>query len=99
VNFPGKHFLDLIKHSGSTPEDLEALIAEFQLLDAKKTQVVESSCPPPSPRLHASFCAHPEKDELILFGGEKTHGLNQKSPILLPDAVLIRYFCLLLKPS
>jgi len=31
-------------------EDLEALIAEFQSLDAKKTQVIETSCPPPSPR-------------------------------------------------
>lgn len=34
----------------SLQEDLEALIAEFQSLDAKKTQVIESSCPPPSPR-------------------------------------------------
>ncbi|KAG9272044.1 kelch domain-containing protein 4 [Astyanax mexicanus] len=62
------------KRSKKEEEDLEALIAEFQLLDAKKTQVVESSCPPPSPRLHASFCAHPEKDELILFGGEFFNG-------------------------
>uniref|UniRef100_A0A672TFY2 Uncharacterized protein n=1 Tax=Strigops habroptila TaxID=2489341 RepID=A0A672TFY2_STRHB len=49
-------------------EDLEALIAEFQSLDAKKTQVVELSCPPPSPRLNGSLSVHPEKDELILFG-------------------------------
>ncbi|XP_051661687.1 kelch domain-containing protein 4 isoform X2 [Manacus candei] len=49
-------------------EDLEALIAEFQSLDAKKTQVIESSCPPPSPRLNGSLSAHPERDELILFG-------------------------------
>ncbi|XP_030313513.1 kelch domain-containing protein 4 isoform X2 [Calypte anna] len=49
-------------------EDLEALIAEFQNLDAKKTQVIETSCPPPSPRLNGSLSAHPEKDELILFG-------------------------------
>ncbi|NXH22130.1 KLDC4 protein, partial [Bucco capensis] len=55
-------------------EDLEALIAEFQNLDAKKTQVIESSCPPPSPRLNGSLSAHPEKDELILFGGEYFNG-------------------------
>ncbi|NWH86260.1 KLDC4 protein, partial [Aegithalos caudatus] len=55
-------------------EDLEALIAEFQDLDAKKTQVIESSCPPPSPRLNCSLCAHPERDELILFGGEYFNG-------------------------
>ncbi|GAA6111316.1 kelch domain-containing protein 4, partial [Tachysurus ichikawai] len=55
-------------------EDLETLIAEFQLQDAKKTQVVETVCPPPSPRLNASLSAHPEKDELILFGGEFFNG-------------------------
>ncbi|KAG7277250.1 hypothetical protein CRUP_015298 [Coryphaenoides rupestris] len=55
-------------------EDLEALIAEFQSLDAKKTQVVETECPPPSPRLNASLSPHPEKDELILFGGELFNG-------------------------
>uniref|UniRef100_A0A672TDK6 Uncharacterized protein n=1 Tax=Strigops habroptila TaxID=2489341 RepID=A0A672TDK6_STRHB len=55
-------------------EDLEALIAEFQSLDAKKTQVVELSCPPPSPRLNGSLSVHPEKDELILFGGEYFNG-------------------------
>ncbi|OXB78415.1 UNVERIFIED_CONTAM: hypothetical protein H355_009186 [Colinus virginianus] len=55
-------------------EDLEALIAEFQTLDAKKTQVIETSCPPPSPRLNGTLSAHPEKDELILFGGEYFNG-------------------------
>uniref|UniRef100_A0A493T611 Kelch domain containing 4 n=1 Tax=Anas platyrhynchos platyrhynchos TaxID=8840 RepID=A0A493T611_ANAPP len=55
-------------------EDLEALIAEFQNLDAKKTQVIETACPPPSPRLNGSLSAHPEKDELILFGGEYFNG-------------------------
>lgn len=62
------------KRSKRDEEDLEALIAEFQHLDAKKTQVVETSCPPPSPRLNASLCAHPEKDEIILFGGEFFNG-------------------------
>ncbi|XP_067292695.1 kelch domain-containing protein 4-like [Pseudorasbora parva] len=64
------------KQSNREEEDLEALIAEFQSLDAKKTQVIETACapPPPSPRLNASLCAHPEKDELILFGGEFFNG-------------------------
>uniref|UniRef100_A0A671SPX6 Kelch domain-containing protein 4-like n=1 Tax=Sinocyclocheilus anshuiensis TaxID=1608454 RepID=A0A671SPX6_9TELE len=62
------------KRSKREEEDLEALIAEFQCLDAKKTQVLETACPPPSPRLNASLCAHPEKDELILFGGEFFNG-------------------------
>ncbi|KAM6936865.1 kelch domain-containing protein 4 [Xenentodon cancila] len=62
------------KRSKREEEDLEALIAEFQCLDAKKTQVVETTCPPPSPRLNGSLSAHPEKDELILFGGEFFNG-------------------------
>ncbi|KAK9517153.1 hypothetical protein VZT92_025041 [Zoarces viviparus] len=62
------------KRSKREEEDLEALIAEFQNLDSKKTIVVETTCPPPSARLSASLSAHPEKDELILFGGEFFNG-------------------------
>lgn len=62
------------KRSKREEEDLEALIAEFQNLDAKKTQVIETACPPPSPRLNASLNGHPEKDELIMFGGEYFNG-------------------------
>ncbi|XP_054939579.1 kelch domain-containing protein 4-like isoform X2 [Physeter macrocephalus] len=56
------------KRSRKEEEDLEALIAHFQALDARKTRIVETPCSPPSPRLNASLSAHPEKDELILFG-------------------------------
>ncbi|XP_005989196.1 kelch domain-containing protein 4 isoform X1 [Latimeria chalumnae] len=62
------------KRAKREEEDLETLIAEFQSLDAKKTQIIETACPPPSPRLNASLSAHPEKDELILFGGEYFNG-------------------------
>ncbi|XP_060644473.2 kelch domain-containing protein 4 isoform X1 [Anolis sagrei] len=62
------------KRAKKEEEDLEALIAEFQTLDAKKTQVLETPCSPPSPRLNASLLSHPEKDELILFGGEYFNG-------------------------
>nr|XP_056718193.1 kelch domain-containing protein 4 [Euleptes europaea] len=62
------------KRAKKEEEDLEALIAEFQTLDAKKMQVLETICPPPLPRLNASLSAHPEKDELILFGGEYFNG-------------------------
>ncbi|XP_036296397.1 kelch domain-containing protein 4 isoform X5 [Pipistrellus kuhlii] len=66
------------KRSRKEEEDLEALIAHFQTLDAKKTQIVETPCSPPSPRLNASLSAHPEKDELILFGGEYFNGQKVK---------------------
>ncbi|XP_020844864.1 kelch domain-containing protein 4 isoform X3 [Phascolarctos cinereus] len=62
------------KRSRKEEEDLEALIAQFQTLDAKKTQIIETPCSPPSPRLNASLSPHPEKDELILFGGEYFNG-------------------------
>ncbi|XP_044519127.1 kelch domain-containing protein 4 isoform X2 [Gracilinanus agilis] len=62
------------KRSKKEEEDLEALIAQFQSLDAKKTQTVETPSSPPSPRLNASLSPHPEKDELILFGGEYFNG-------------------------
>ncbi|KAM4722605.1 kelch domain-containing protein 4 [Rhinophrynus dorsalis] len=62
------------KRSKKDEEDLEALIAEFQTLDAKKTQIIETPCSAPSPRLNASLTPHPEKDELILFGGEYFNG-------------------------
>ncbi|BFZ13554.1 hypothetical protein BsWGS_16593 [Bradybaena similaris] len=51
-------------------EDIEKLIAEFQEQDRRKEQIVEEKCPPPSPRCNASLVAHPERDELLMFGGE-----------------------------
>ncbi|XP_037672356.1 kelch domain-containing protein 4 isoform X2 [Choloepus didactylus] len=62
------------KRSRKEEEDLEALIAHFQTLDARETRTMETPCAPPSPRLNASLSAHPEKDELILFGGEYFNG-------------------------
>ncbi|XP_059848997.1 kelch domain-containing protein 4 isoform X2 [Hypanus sabinus] len=62
------------KRSKKEEEDLETLIAEFKQLDAKKTQVTEVACSFPSPRLNASLSSCPEKDELILFGGEYFNG-------------------------
>ncbi|XP_019628847.1 PREDICTED: kelch domain-containing protein 4-like [Branchiostoma belcheri] len=62
------------KARAEADEDLEALIAEFQELDRKRTQVTEEPCAPPLPRCNGSLVAHPEKEELILFGGEYYNG-------------------------
>ncbi|XP_060595724.1 kelch domain-containing protein 4-like [Ruditapes philippinarum] len=51
-------------------DDIEKMIKEFQEQDKKKTQVIEEKCLPPSPRCNLSFTAHPDRDELIMFGGE-----------------------------
>ena len=55
-------------------EDLEAMIAEFQEMDRKKTTFFEEKSKHPSPRSNLSLTSHPDKDELILFGGEYFNG-------------------------
>uniref|UniRef100_A0A3Q2Q9J8 Kelch domain containing 4 n=1 Tax=Fundulus heteroclitus TaxID=8078 RepID=A0A3Q2Q9J8_FUNHE len=73
------------KRSKREEEDLEALIAEFQNLDAKKTQVTETTCPPPSHRLArvhllaAWIHLKPDATELT------QPGLSLSSPLVLPS--------------
>ncbi|XP_014771744.1 kelch domain-containing protein 4 [Octopus bimaculoides] len=55
-------------------EDIEKLIAEFQEKDREKNKVIEEKCDPPSQRCNATFTAHPDKEELVLFGGEYYNG-------------------------
>ncbi|XP_064226034.1 kelch domain-containing protein 4 isoform X2 [Aotus nancymaae] len=71
------------KRSRKEEEDLEALIAHFQTLDAKKTQVVETPCSPPSPRL---FCIMSSMSTI----SERTPGPKSTSPVHLRGAVLTR---------
>ncbi|XP_076348243.1 kelch domain-containing protein 4-like [Tachypleus tridentatus] len=55
-------------------EDIESLIAKFQEEDNKKQKVVEEQCLPPSVRSSFTFNAHPDREELIMFGGEYNNG-------------------------
>lgn len=55
-------------------DDIEKLIAEFQEQDHKENYIGDELCPQPSPRGGSSFCAHPDKDEILLFGGEYFNG-------------------------
>lgn len=55
-------------------DEIEKLIAEFREQDKKRSAIVEEQCPPPSPRSAVSLCAHPDKEELVLFGGEYFNG-------------------------
>ena len=60
---------------GKDMEELEALINQFKEQDRKENTVSETALEvPPSPRSHATFLAHPEKDFLVLFGGEYFNG-------------------------
>ncbi|XP_035216585.1 kelch domain-containing protein 4-like isoform X1 [Stegodyphus dumicola] len=55
-------------------DDIEKLIAEFQARDKKLSVTAEELCSQPSPRSGFTLCAHPDKDELLLFGGEYFNG-------------------------
>lgn len=54
--------------------DISEVVAKLQEEEERIKTVQETVCPPPSPRSNFSFIAHPEKDELILFGGEFFNG-------------------------
>lgn len=54
-------------------DDIEKLITDFQ--EKHKTDVLrEEVCPQPSPRSGFSLSHNPDKDELVLFGGEYYNG-------------------------
>lgn len=50
------------------------IVATLEANEQRRTTVSETIVPPPSPRSNFSFCAHPDKEELILFGGEHFDG-------------------------
>lgn len=49
-------------------------MATLEANEKRRTTVSETSVPAPSARSNFSLCAHPDKDELILFGGEFFNG-------------------------
>lgn len=55
-------------------EDIDSLIAKFVEMDKAKTTIMEDLVPPPSRRSAFTLTPHPDKDQLILFGGEYFNG-------------------------
>ncbi|XP_034254187.1 kelch domain-containing protein 4 isoform X1 [Thrips palmi] len=55
-------------------DDIESILAQIEAEDRKRVEVVEHVVDPPSRRINFSLVAHPEKEELILFGGEYFNG-------------------------
>ncbi|KAL3275296.1 hypothetical protein HHI36_020063 [Cryptolaemus montrouzieri] len=51
-------------------DDIEAVIAEIEKEEKKRQQVIEKAIDVPSRRLNFSFIPHPDKDQIILYGGE-----------------------------
>lgn len=54
--------------------DISEIVATLEANEQRRTTVTESIVPPPSARSNFSFCSHPDKEELILFGGEYYNG-------------------------
>jgi hypothetical protein len=55
-------------------DDIEKIVADIELEEKKRQEVIETVVPPPSRRANFSLTAHPDKEELILFGGEYFNG-------------------------
>lgn len=55
-------------------DDIEKIVAEIELEEKKRQEVVEITVPPPSGRANFTLTAHPDKEELILLGGEYFNG-------------------------
>lgn len=55
-------------------DNIEDIIKQHEHKDSKLVTVTETLSGPPTPRSNFSLCSHPEKDELILFGGEFFNG-------------------------
>ncbi|XP_067004041.2 kelch domain-containing protein 4 [Anabrus simplex] len=55
-------------------DDIEKIVAQIEQEEKRRQQVVEQLVSAPSRRVNFTLAAHPEKEELILFGGEYFNG-------------------------
>lgn len=54
--------------------DIETILAEIEKEEKQRLQTSESVIDFPTRRINFTFVPHPDKDELILFGGEFFNG-------------------------
>lgn len=72
-------FIELWRQQSSSvcfcfQDDIENIVAQIELEEKKQQEVVEIIVSPPSSRANFSLTAHPDKEELILLGGEYFNG-------------------------
>ena len=60
-------------------ESVEQMVTRLAAEQELRKEISETVCPPPSARSSFSLCAHPERDELLLYGGEYYNGKNVSS--------------------
>lgn len=76
-------------------EDLEQVIKEIEEADRKKNTIVEEPWKDgPSRRANFSICAHTDKDEIIMFGGEYFNGQKVSVFYLTILSVMTFFFCI-----
>jgi hypothetical protein len=63
-------------------DDIEKIVAQIELEEKKRQEVVEIIVPPPSRRANFTLTAHPDKEELILLGGEYFNGQKVRYYVL-----------------
>lgn len=56
--------------------EVSTIVAYIEAKNKAKVKVTETKIENPTRRSNFSFVAHPDKDELILFGGEFHNGKN-----------------------
>lgn len=60
-------------------DDIENIVAQIEKEEKQRQKVVEKVIDPPSRRLNFTFIAHPDKDQLCMFGGEFFDGQKVSS--------------------
>ncbi|XP_044252755.1 kelch domain-containing protein 4-like [Tribolium madens] len=55
-------------------EDIESIVSQIEKEEKKRQQVTESVIEAPTRRLNFTFIPHPDKEQLILYGGEFYNG-------------------------
>lgn len=91
LNFTIERVTEVQKHISNVyfffQDDIEKIVAQIELEERKQQEVVEIIVPPPSRRANFTLTAHPDKEELILLGGEyfngkKVHYYNSLTKLL-----------------
>ncbi|KAG8223617.1 hypothetical protein J437_LFUL003485 [Ladona fulva] len=57
-------------------DDIERIVAKIEEEEKKRQKVIQMTIQPPSRRANLAVVPHPEKDELIFYGGEYFNGQN-----------------------
>merc|ERR1739838_38926 len=55
-------------------EDIESILSKIVADEKRKSEIIEDLVPPPSKRTSFTLTPHPDKDQLILYGGEYFNG-------------------------